>query len=75
MYMWLKRFFFFFHFFFSFAMGEAAESCQALMDRLLTLEDDCNDEKRRVMDNIIKLNDIYSLALDAPKKGLKVRIA
>ncbi|XP_027358466.1 probable RNA-dependent RNA polymerase 3 isoform X2 [Abrus precatorius] len=52
-------------------MGVAADSCVALMDRLLTLRNDCSkeNEKEHVKENILKLIDIYYVALDAPKKG------
>lgn len=58
--------------FFSFAKSEAADSWLALMDRYLTLGNDCIEEKTLVKENIIKLIDIYYDALDAPKKGTKV---
>ncbi|POO00831.1 RNA-dependent RNA polymerase-type [Trema orientale] len=58
----------------SYAMGEAAASCLALMDRFLTLGDDCIEEKKLVKDKIIKLVDIYYEALDAPKRGAKVEV-
>ena len=45
------------------------------MDRYLTLQDDCADEKNRVKENINKLIDIYYEALDAPKNGWKVIFA
>ncbi|XP_030952375.1 probable RNA-dependent RNA polymerase 5 isoform X2 [Quercus lobata] len=53
----------------SYAVGVAADSWLALMDRLLILGDDCTEEKVRVKANILKLIDIYYDALDAPKKG------
>lgn len=59
---------------FSATMGIAADSWKALMDRLLTLRDDCpkmKEVKQRVKENILKLIDIYYVALDAPKKGGK----
>ncbi|KAI4350803.1 hypothetical protein L6164_005218 [Bauhinia variegata] len=63
----------------SYAVSAAvAESWVALMDRLLTLRDDCdkeNQEKQLLKDNILKLIDIYYEALDAPKKGeIKVEL-
>ncbi|XP_062090886.1 probable RNA-dependent RNA polymerase 5 isoform X2 [Humulus lupulus] len=58
----------------SYAMGEAADSLTALMDRVLTLGDDCAEEKTIVKDKISKLVDIYYDALDAPKKGAKVEV-
>lgn len=54
---------------YSYAVGVAADSWLALMDRLLILGDDCTEEKVRVKANILKLIDIYYDALDAPKKG------
>jgi len=53
------------------ATGVAADSWMALMDRLLTLKNDCTqeNEKKHVKENILKLIDIYYEALDAPKKG------
>lgn len=53
-------------------MGEAANSWLALVDRFLTLGDDCIDEKNTVKENLNKLIDIYYDALDAPKQGGKV---
>ncbi|POO00835.1 RNA-dependent RNA polymerase-type [Trema orientale] len=58
----------------SFAKSEAADSWLALMDRYLTLGNDCIEEKNHVKQNIIKLVDIYYDALDAPKKGGKVEV-
>ncbi|XP_028781093.1 probable RNA-dependent RNA polymerase 5 [Neltuma alba] len=60
----------------SYAVGIAAESWTALMDRLLTLRvrDDCPKEKQErecVKEKMIKLTDLYYYALDAPKKGGK----
>ncbi|KAK7272726.1 hypothetical protein RJT34_29523 [Clitoria ternatea] len=54
-------------------MGVAADSWMALMDRLLTLRNDITKEKERelVKENMLKLIDIYYVALDAPKKGGK----
>ncbi|KAK4601857.1 hypothetical protein RGQ29_011108 [Quercus rubra] len=53
----------------SYAVGVAADSWLALMDRLLILGNDCTEEKVRVKANMLKLIDIYYDALDAPKKG------
>ncbi|KOM34536.1 hypothetical protein LR48_Vigan02g068600 [Vigna angularis] len=57
------------------AMGVAADSWMALMDRLLTLKNYCSEEnekgKENLKENILKLIDIYYEALDAPKKGGK----
>lgn len=59
----------------SYAVGVAADSWLALMDRLLILGDDCTEEKVCVKANILKLIDIYYDALDAPKKGgLKIEV-
>lgn len=52
-------------------MGAAADSWQALMDRLLILGSDRVDEKLQLEENICQLVDIYYDALDAPKKGGK----
>jgi len=57
---------------FSKAMGVAADSWLVFMDRILTLDDDCKDEKEVLMEKINKLIDKYYDALDAPKKGKKV---
>lgn len=54
---------------YSYAVGVAADSWLALMDRLLILGDDCTEEKVCVTANILKLIDIYYDAGDAPKKG------
>lgn len=55
------------------AMGVAADSWMALMDRLLTLKNYCSEEnekeKENLKENMLKLIDIYYEALDAPKKG------
>ncbi|KAM5547587.1 hypothetical protein ABKV19_001862 [Rosa sericea] len=56
----------------SFAMSEAANNWLAWMDWFLTLED--SNEKKNVMDKILKLVDIYYIALDAAKKGVKVEV-
>ncbi|KAK7314414.1 hypothetical protein VNO77_32936 [Canavalia gladiata] len=55
----------------SYAIGVAADNWLALMDRLLTLRNDCSKENEAedVKENILKLIDIYYEALDAPKKG------
>ena len=42
------------------------------MDRLLTLRDDCSDEKECLKRKMLELTDIYYDALDAPKSGMKV---
>ncbi|MED6131270.1 hypothetical protein PIB30_008310 [Stylosanthes scabra] len=55
------------------AIGVAADSWMALMDRYLTIKNE--SEKERVKENIIRLVDIYYVALDAPKKsGLKIEV-
>ena len=56
---------------FSFTVGVAADSWLAMMDRLLTLRNDCTEEIACVKENINLLIDIYYDALDAPKKGEK----
>ncbi|XP_056163743.1 probable RNA-dependent RNA polymerase 5 isoform X2 [Syzygium oleosum] len=59
----------------SYTVGVAADSWQALMDRLLTLGSDQVDEKRRVERNLCQLIDIYYDALDAPKNGgIKIKV-
>lgn len=55
---------------FSFATGEAANNWIALMDKFLTLGD--SQEKKGIMNKILRLVDIYYIALDAAKKGVKV---
>ncbi|XP_061949141.1 probable RNA-dependent RNA polymerase 5 isoform X3 [Populus nigra] len=50
-------------------VGVAADSWLAMMDRLLTLGNDCTEEIACVKENINLLIDIYYDALDAPKKG------
>jgi RNA-dependent RNA polymerase len=47
----------------------AADSWLAMMDRLLTLGNDCAEEIACMKENINLLIDIYYDALDAPKKG------
>ncbi|XP_030488896.2 probable RNA-dependent RNA polymerase 5 isoform X4 [Cannabis sativa] len=54
------------------AMSEAADSWSALMDRYLTLGNDCVEEKKFVEKNLNKLANIYYDALDAAKNGTKV---
>ncbi|KAL1289441.1 probable RNA-dependent RNA polymerase 3 isoform X4 [Arachis hypogaea] len=55
------------------AIGVAAESWMALMDRFLTIRNE--EEKERVKENIIRLVNIYYMALDAPKKsGRKIEV-
>ncbi|KAE9600337.1 putative RNA-directed RNA polymerase [Lupinus albus] len=53
------------------AVGVAADSWMALMDRLLTLRNGYNKEKqlKYLKESILQLIDIYYEALDAPKKG------
>ncbi|XP_059431763.1 probable RNA-dependent RNA polymerase 3 isoform X2 [Corylus avellana] len=53
----------------SYAMSEAADSWLALMDQLLSLGENCIEEKDHVKAKILQLIDIYYDALDAPKKG------
>ncbi|KAK9130977.1 hypothetical protein Sjap_011464 [Stephania japonica] len=55
-------------------VGFAADSCLSLMDRLLTLGDECAMEKNCLKEKILKLIDIYYDALDAPKTGMKVKL-
>ncbi|KNA06682.1 hypothetical protein SOVF_178750, partial [Spinacia oleracea] len=58
----------------NYAMGIAAECWVVYMDRLLTLGDDCADEKATLRRKIDQLIDIYYDALDAPKKGAQVEV-
>lgn len=57
----------------SYALGTAADCWLAYMDRLLTDEVD-ESEKELIKNKMIKLVDIYYLALDAPKTGNKINI-
>jgi RNA-dependent RNA polymerase len=50
-------------------VGVAADSWLAMMDRLLSLGNDCTEEIACVKKNINLLIDIYYDGLDAPKKG------
>ncbi|RYR07404.1 hypothetical protein HN51_071030 [Arachis hypogaea] len=57
----------------SIAIGAAADSWMAIMDRFLTIRNE--EEKERVKENIIRLVNIYYVALDAPKKsGRKIEV-
>lgn len=56
------------------SMAVAADSWLALMDRFLTLGDDCAKEKDCLKERLLRLIDIYYDALDAPKTGAKVEI-
>ncbi|XP_058074196.1 probable RNA-dependent RNA polymerase 5 [Magnolia sinica] len=58
----------------SYAMATAADSWQSFMDRLLTLGDECAQEKDCLKEKMIKLISIYYDALDASKTGLKVEV-
>ncbi|XP_065849771.1 probable RNA-dependent RNA polymerase 5 [Euphorbia lathyris] len=53
----------------SYTVGTAADSCQAIMDRLLTLGNNRKEESDAMKRNILELIDIYYDALDAPKQG------
>ncbi|KAG9449119.1 hypothetical protein H6P81_009084 [Aristolochia fimbriata] len=55
-------------------IGTAADSWMAYMDRLLTLGDECPSEKLCLQGKMLRLVDIYYLALDAPKSGIKVDV-
>uniref|UniRef100_A0A0E0JF81 RNA-dependent RNA polymerase n=1 Tax=Oryza punctata TaxID=4537 RepID=A0A0E0JF81_ORYPU len=57
----------------SYALGTAADSWLAYMDRLLTDSLD-ESEKKLIEEKMLKLVDLYYLALDAPKTGNKVNI-
>ncbi|RZC51374.1 hypothetical protein C5167_019794 [Papaver somniferum] len=58
----------------SYSMGVAADCWLAYMDRLLTLSDDCTEEKKCMKEKMLQLTDIYYDALDAPKTGKKVEV-
>ncbi|KAI3943121.1 hypothetical protein MKW92_035353 [Papaver armeniacum] len=58
----------------SYSMGVAADCWLAYMDRLLTLSDDCTEEKKCMKEKMLQLTDIYYDALDAPKTGKKVKV-
>ncbi|KAK4753975.1 hypothetical protein SAY87_002079 [Trapa incisa] len=53
----------------SYAVSMAADSWQALMDRLLMIGDDLPQEKYLIEQNLLRLVDIYYDALDQLKKG------
>ncbi|KAF0915964.1 hypothetical protein E2562_000600 [Oryza meyeriana var. granulata] len=58
----------------SYALGTAAGSWLACMDRLLT--DSLDESERKIIEEkMVKLVDLYYFALDAPKTGDKVNIA
>ncbi|XP_019052370.1 PREDICTED: probable RNA-dependent RNA polymerase 3 isoform X1 [Nelumbo nucifera] len=56
------------------ALGIAADSWLAFMDRLLTLGDECSSEKECLKKKMLQLVDTYYDALDAPKNGIKVEV-
>ncbi|XP_042417528.1 probable RNA-dependent RNA polymerase 5 isoform X2 [Zingiber officinale] len=58
----------------SYTISVAADCWLSYMDRLLTLSDDCAEEKECLKEKILKLVDIYYDAVDAPKSGLKVDV-
>lgn len=58
--------------FYSHAISEASIYWMVFMDRLLTLGDDCFEEKQHLKEKMIRLVNLYYDALDAPKSGLKV---
>ncbi|KAI3856409.1 hypothetical protein MKW98_031770, partial [Papaver atlanticum] len=58
----------------SYSMGVAADCWLAYMDRLLTLSDECTEEKKCMKEKMLQLTDIYYDALDAPKTGKKVEV-
>ncbi|XP_058074194.1 probable RNA-dependent RNA polymerase 5 isoform X2 [Magnolia sinica] len=58
----------------SYAKATAADSWMSFMDRLLTLGDECAQEKDCLKEKMIELIDIYYDALDASKTGLKVEV-
>ncbi|KAH7853241.1 hypothetical protein Vadar_000428 [Vaccinium darrowii] len=55
-------------------MGVAADSWTAFMDRLLTLGEECAEEKNCMKKSMHQLVDTYYDALDAPKSGKKVEV-
>uniref|UniRef100_A0A0E0JF82 RNA-dependent RNA polymerase n=1 Tax=Oryza punctata TaxID=4537 RepID=A0A0E0JF82_ORYPU len=57
----------------SYALATAANSWLVYMDRILTVSLD-ESEKELIEKKMLKLVDLYYLALDAPKKGNKVNI-
>ncbi|URE46868.1 RNA-dependent RNA polymerase [Musa troglodytarum] len=52
----------------------ASDCWLSYMDRLLTLGDECAEEKECLKEKILQLVNIYYDALDAPKSGLKVEV-
>ncbi|XP_028554239.1 probable RNA-dependent RNA polymerase 4 isoform X2 [Dendrobium catenatum] len=58
----------------SYAISEASNHWMVYMDRLLTLVDDCFEEKKQLEEKMIHLVNLYYNALDAPKSGLKVEV-
>ncbi|KAH0450783.1 hypothetical protein IEQ34_021475 [Dendrobium chrysotoxum] len=58
----------------SYAISEASIHWLVYMDRLLTLGDDCFEEKKQLEEKMIHLVNLYYDALDAPKSGLKVEV-
>ncbi|EHA8586808.1 RNA-dependent RNA polymerase [Cocos nucifera] len=55
----------------SYTIGTAADCWLMYMDRLLTLGDECAEQKQLLREKILELVDIYYDALDASKSGLK----
>ncbi|WCJ42551.1 RNA-dependent RNA polymerase family protein [Euphorbia peplus] len=53
----------------SFTIGSAADSWQAIMDRLLTMGNNRINEREAMKRNMLQIIDIYYDALDAPKQG------
>ncbi|XP_020528669.1 probable RNA-dependent RNA polymerase 5 isoform X2 [Amborella trichopoda] len=58
----------------SIAKCAAADSWLVYMDRLLTLGDECAEEKGCLHQKMLKLADLYYEAVDAPKSGKKVEV-
>nr|XP_018676824.1 PREDICTED: probable RNA-dependent RNA polymerase 5 isoform X2 [Musa acuminata subsp. malaccensis] len=52
----------------------ASDCWLSYMDRLLTLGDECAEEKECLKEKILQLVNIYYDALDAPKSGVKVEV-
>ncbi|KAI0492203.1 hypothetical protein KFK09_026470 [Dendrobium nobile] len=58
----------------TYAISETSIHWLAYMERLLTLGDDCFEEKKQLEEKMIHLVNLYYDALDAPKSGLKVEV-
>nr|XP_019704822.1 probable RNA-dependent RNA polymerase 5 [Elaeis guineensis] len=58
----------------SYTIGTAADCWLMYMDRLLTLGDECAEQKQLLREKMLELVDIYYDALDASKHGLKIEV-